>query len=88
MPLVRQGDEQLAGGEDIVDRQMQVALDRHIDMAAAGGPLAWAAEKAGIKHPFRRDQHQMVGFATVIFHWGPPRAALWPLRTKITLAQI
>src|SRR4051794_40203742 len=88
MPLVRQGDEQLAGGEGIIDRQMQAALDRDIDMTAAGGPLAGAAEQAGIEYPLRRDQHQMVGFATVIFHWDPPRAALWPLRTEVTLAEI
>src|SRR3954469_17492166 len=88
MPLVRQGDEQLASGEGIIDRQMQAALDRDIDVTAAGGPLAGAAEQAGIEYPLRRDQHQMVGFATVIFHWDPPRAALWPLRTEVTLAEI
>src|SRR4051794_41409714 len=67
---------------------MQTALHRDIDMAAAGRPLAGAAEQAGIEYPLRRDQHQMVGFATVIFHWDPPRAALWPLRTEVTLAEI
>src|SRR3954447_12654788 len=67
---------------------MQTALHRDIDMAAARGALAGAAEQAGIEYPLRRDQHQMVGFATVIFHWDPPRAALWPLRTEVTLAEI
>src|SRR5713226_1061371 len=81
VPHVRRHDEQLViTFAAIPGFKPQTAFDRHVDMKRTRAAFARTAEQAGVKHPFRRDQHQVAGLAAFVVHGGPPRAALWPLR--------
>jgi hypothetical protein len=60
VPHVRpDGDEFAIDLTAVRGRQPQAAAERDIDMECARATLARPAEEAGVKHPLRRDQHQM-----------------------------
>src|SRR5882762_1580503 len=70
VPHIRRHDEQLVVTfAAIAGLKPQTALDRHVDMKRTRAAFARAAEQTGVKHPLRRDQHQVAGLAAFVVHW-------------------